>query len=42
MLETNEKKLQGEVLEEFEFEGRPAAIAMMSGEDADTFADDLH
>ena len=42
MSETNEHKLQGEILEEFEFEGRPASIVRLSGEDADTFADDLY
>lgn len=41
MSETREQKLQGEVLQEFEFEGKPAAIVKLAAEDADTFADDL-
>jgi hypothetical protein len=41
MSEGLEKLVQGVVLEEFEFEGRPAQIVKLTGEDADTFADDF-
>jgi hypothetical protein len=41
MLETSDSLVEGEVLQEFEFEGRPASIVHLQGNDAETFADDL-
>lgn len=41
MSESHENLARGEVLQEFEFEGRPAQIVRLEGSDADTFAGDL-
>ena len=41
MSESQKNQIEGSILQEFDVEGRPAAIVSLKGSDADTFENDL-